>query len=286
MRYLFMCIAFTTTLAVKAQGDVFDLLDSEETTELVYATFKGTKVVNLQSIETPGEGVLQYMISHRFGSFNNDYFYNFFGLDNAQIRMQFDYGLSDRMNIGLGRSSLDKTSDVFAKYKVLRQRNGKNDFPISLTAYSAAFYSSAKFPDGIVHLQTDRLSYAHQLIVARKFSDAFSLQLTPCVIHWNLVPTPTDPNTTLHLGVSGRYKLTKRMALTGEYIHQMTNDYTSQTYYAPFAVGLDVETGGHVFQFHVTNTNAMSDPILAARNPFNASEGSLFFGFNISRVFN
>jgi hypothetical protein len=282
-------IFFGTLLSITALGqedDLFALMDIPETTQITYATFKGTKIINAQSNETPGEGVLQYIISHRFGSFSNDYFYNFLGLDIAQIRMQLDYGITDRLNVGIGRSSYLKAADGFAKYRLLRQKSGAESFPFSLTLYSSVFYRGARYTDGVDHYLSDRLSYHNQAIFARKFGDKLSLLAAPSAVHWNLVPSSSDPNTTFHLQMGGRYKLTNRLALTGEICPGSNQEYSDGSrFYTPFAVGVDLETGGHVFQFHLSNTNAMSDPLWMAQNPYNPWDGSLFLGFNISRVF-
>jgi hypothetical protein len=282
-------ILLGTLLSITALGqedDLFTLMDIPETTQITYATFKGTKIINAQSNETPGAGVLQYVISHRFGSFSNDYFYNFLGLDNAQIRMQLDYGVTDRFNVGIGRSSYLKVADGFVKYRLLRQKSGAESFPFSLTLYSSVFYRSARYTDGVDQYLSDRLSYHNQAIFARKFGDNLSLMAAPSAVHWNLVPSSSDPNTTFHLQIGGRYKLTNRLALTGEICPGSNQEYSDGSrFYTPFAVGVDLETGGHVFQFHLSNTNAMSDPLWMAQNPYNSWDGSLFLGFNISRVF-
>ena len=280
-----------SVLTSSAQEGLFDLLDEgPEPTQYTYATFKGSKLLNGQTNETPGKGVLQYIISHRFGSFTDEYLYNFFGLDNAHIRMQLDYGISDRLNIGIGRSSVLKTSDAFVKYRALRQSTGETAFPFSLTLYSSLNYRGARYTDGIAHNTSDRLSYHHQAVLARKMNQNLSLIAAPSIVHWNLVPSPEDPNDTYHLMLGGRYKLTKRIALTGEYAFSSNHLYgtgaTEERFYSPLSIGVDIETGGHVFQFHLSNTRAMSDPLWMARNPYNAANGSLFLGFNISRVFN
>ena len=291
MRRLCLIVFFSLSAFVaKAQEDLFDLLDDgPEPTQITYATFKGTKLLNAQTNETPGKGVLQYIISHRFGSFTDEYLYNFFGLDIAQIRMQLDYGISDRLNVGIGRSSVLKTSDAFVKYRALRQRTGGNAFPVSLTLYSSINYRGARFTDGLDHYTSDRLSYHHQAIFSRKMNENLSLIVAPSVVHWNLVPGQGDPNDTYHLLLGGRHKLTKRIALTGEYAFSSNRRYgsgaTEERFHNPLSVGVDIETGGHVFQFHLSNTRAMSDPLWMARNPYSAANGSLFLGFNISRVF-
>ena len=287
MKYLLTLSALCMALFSTAQeDDLFDLLDEGETEQITYATFKGTQLINAATNETPGEGVLQYVIAHRFGSFGDEYIYNFFGLDNAQIRMQLDYGITDRLNVGIGRSSVLKVADGFVKYKVLRQQTGAREIPVSLTWFSTANYRNAKYTDGIDHLMSDRLSYHHQLIIARKWNSSFSTVVSPALVHWNLVPDATDPNSTVNLTLGGRYKLTNRMALTGEYTLISNSGYSDGTSFtAPFGLGLDIETGGHVFQLHISNTRAMSTPYWMTQNVYQATNGGLFLGFNISRVF-
>jgi hypothetical protein len=280
--FLFLC-----SLAVQAQeSDLFDVFDESTQSEVVYATFKGTQLINASTNETPGEGVLQFMMAHRFGSFNDDYLYNFFGLDNAQVRMQLDYGVTDRLNIGIGRSSFLKVADGFIKYQLLQQQRGTKTVPVSITLHSSTNYRNARYTDGIDHAVSDRLSYMHQAIIARKWNRKLSTLVSPSVVHFNLVPTAQDPNTTAHITLGARYKISNRMALTGESTLLSNREFSSgERYTTPFALGVDIETGGHVFQLHISNTRAMNGPYWMARNPYSSSNGGLFLGFNISRVF-
>lgn len=280
----FAAIIATTSFA--QEEDLFDLLDDENKQQITYATFKGTQLINAATNETPGEGVLQYVIAHRFGSFNDDYLYNFFGLDNAQIRMQLDYGLTDRLNIGIGRSSFLKVADGFVKYKLVQQQSGTTNIPVSVTLHSTLNYRNARYTDGIDHDLTDRFSYLHQAIIARKWNRSFSTIASPSIVHFNLVPSANDPNTTAHLTLGARYKITNRMALTGESTLLSNRELSSgERFTTPIALGIDIETGGHVFQLHISNTRAMNAPYWMARNPYEISNGGLFLGFNISRVF-
>ena len=225
-------------------------------------------------------------MAHRFGSFNDDYLYNFFGLDNAQVRMQLDYGVTDRLNIGIGRSSFLKVADGFVKYQLLQQKKGTKTVPVSITLHSSTNYRNARYTDGIDHATSDRLSYMHQAIIARKWNRKLSTLVSPSVVHFNLVPTAQDPNTTAHITLGARYKISNRMALTGESTLLSNREFSSgERYTTPFALGVDIETGGHVFQLHISNTRAMSSPYWMARNRYSASNGGLFLGFNISRVF-
>ena len=287
MKLLLYSFLLLFSLATQAQeSDLFDVFEESAQSELVYATFKGTQLINASTNETPGEGVLQFMMAHRFGSFNDDYLYNFFGLDNAQVRMQLDYGITDRLNIGIGRSSFLKVADGFIKYQLLQQQHGTKTVPVSITLHSSTNYRNARYTDGIDHAMSDRFSYMHQAIIARKWNRKLSTLVSPSVVHFNLVPTAQDPNTTAHITLGARFKISNRMALTGEGTLLSNREFSSgERYTTPFALGVDIETGGHVFQLHISNTRAMNGPYWMARNPYNASNGGLFLGFNISRVF-
>ena len=287
MKPLLYSFLLLCSLAVQAQeSDLFDVFEERTQSEVVYATFKGTQLINAATNETPGEGVLQFVMAHRFGSFNDDYLYNFFGLDNAQVRMQLDYGVTDRLNIGIGRSSFLKVADGFVKYQLLQQQKGTKTVPVSITLHSSTNYRNARYTDGIDHATSDRLSYMHQAIIARKWNRKLSTLVSPSVVHFNLVPTAQDPNTTAHITLGARYKISNRMALTGESTLLSNREFSSgERYTTPFALGVDIETGGHVFQLHISNTRAMNSPYWMARNPYSASNGGLFLGFNISRVF-
>ena len=287
MKPLLYSFLLLYSLAVQAQeSDLFDVFEESTQSEVVYATFKGTQLINAATNETPGEGVLQFVMAHRFGSFNDDYLYNFFGLDNAQVRMQLDYGVTDRLNIGIGRSSFLKVADGFVKYELLQQQKGNKTVPVSITLHSSTNYRNARYTDGIDHTMSDRLSYMHQAIIARKWNRKLSTLASPSVVHFNLVPTAQDPNTTAHITLGARYKISNRMALTGESTLLSNREFSSgERYTTPFALGVDIETGGHVFQLHISNTRAMNGPYWMARNPYSASNGGLFLGFNISRVF-
>lgn len=294
---LLLCLFCISAVALAQKNDLFDLLDEDsivttlDVNRVVYATFKGTQLINAATNETPGKGVLQYIIAHRFGSFGDDYLYNFFGLDNAQIRMQVDYGLTDRLNVGIGRSSFLKIADGFVKYQLLQQKSGTINTPFSLALHSSINYRNAKYTDNINHYISDRLSYLHQAIIARKWNRKLSTLISPSIVHFNLVPTQDDKNTTAHLTLGGRYKLSTRIALTAETTLMSNNAYGVPNesgevrHRVPMAIGIDIETGGHVFQFHLSNTQSMNAPFWMAQNPYDIRDASVFLGFNVSRVF-
>ncbi len=287
---------FFSALSLSAQDDLLAELEGEqeETIDYTIATFKGTKIFNLQSNEIPGKGVLQYMILHRFGSFQDDFFYNFLGLNNAEVRLQLDYSFTDWLNVGVAQASaFPRSFDGFVKYKILRQKSGAQNFPFSLTGYNNLNYRFERWPeDGLPRNESDRLSYTHSLILARKFSPDFSLELVPTVVHFNIVDSADDSNDLFALGVGGRYKLTQSLALSVEYIHQFNpyqrmNTETNQMedFKNVLSIGVDIETGGHVFQLFFTNSRGVADPYVIAQTPGSWADGDIHFGFNISRVF-
>ena len=283
MRSLFFALVLASSSTLLAQEDLFSMLDAAQgpaKKSPVAATFKGTRVVNLQTNELPASGVGQLIISHRFGTINDRPLYNFLGLDVAQMRLEYSYSPTHWLNLGMGRSSANKTYDAFAKVRFLRQK--EDGMPLSAVYYHSTNLNASDFNDGVNHYFSDRLAYTHQLILSRKWSDELSLEIAPTVVHFNLVATPNDPNDQYGVGLGGRYKLTDRMALTGEYFARM---HRPDGLYDPLSVGLDLETGGHVFQFHVCNARYMNDPSWMMLTPGSWGKGDLYFGFNLSRVF-
>lgn len=279
---------------VKGQS-LFDELDEATTdsTEVNYATatFKSTRIINGQSIEMPAPNELLFIISHRFGSFQNGA-YDFFGLDQASVRLGFEYTLpTDFVCISIGRSTYLKTFDGGLKFKLLRQKNGYKNSPLSIDLYSSMALSSLRWanPDRQNYFSS-RLSYAHQLLIARKFSDALSLQLSPTVLHKNLVAKANEDNTFYAVGIGGRYRFVKRVALTFEYSHFVTPEgnlpqVNSQTPIGTLSIGFDIETGGHVFSLAFTNSKAMYDPGIYSETTESWGDMGVHFGFNVNRTF-
>jgi hypothetical protein len=252
--------------------------------ELANATFKSTRIINGHSVESTQEGILDFRIQHRFGTLNQGA-YEFFGLDNASMRMGFDYGVSDRLSLGIGRSTFGKQFDGFAKYRVLWQSTGKKNIPISLTWVSSMMLQSLRNPDdGIKRKFSDRMFFAHQAIIGRKFSPGFSLQLMPTIVHYNIVPTGSIPNDLVSLGGAARLKLSQSIALMGEYYYQFPDQKLPGSTNS-LALGIDIETGGHVFQLQFTNSTGMTERTFITETTGKWGDGDIHFGFNISRVF-
>ena len=265
--------------------DLMDMLGDSAVKDFTTATFKTTRIVNGKSIENPAKGNLVFNISHHFGKVNSGA-YNLAGLDQSTIRFGFEYGVSDRIAIGAGRSSLLKTFDGYFKVKLLRQQSGKRNIPFTVNWMAGMDLNSTKWanPDRTNYF-TSRLSYVHQIMIARKFNNALSLQLTPTMVHKNLVPLMTDKNDIFAMGFGGRIKLTQRLSLNAEYFYLMPGNTATANYYNSFSLGVDIETGGHVFQLHFTNSQAMFERGFITETNGKWSKGDVYFGFNITRTF-
>ncbi len=284
----FLTFVFSIIVINAFSQDLDSLLEAElnknEETEIVEATFKGTRLVLGHSIENTAKGELNFIISHHFGTINQG-FYNYWGLDQSSIRFGFDYGITKKLNVGIGRSSLNKIYDGYIKLKLLNQSTGKRTIPISLSAFSNIGITSLEWanPDRD-NLFESRISYTFQLLMARKFSNRLSLQLTPTMIHRNLVKAKDDENDVFSIGAGGRLKLTNRVSINSEYFYLLPGK-TADDYYDSFSIGFDIETGGHVFQVYVTNSNGMIEPEFIPKTNGSWNNGDIRLGFNISRVF-
>lgn len=284
---LSLLLAAVAAPAAYAQADLLGQLEQDTKkdapTQVVDATFKATRLINGHTVQTPGEGTMVFLISHRFGAINSGA-YNFFGLDAATLRLGFEYAVTDRLEIGIGRSNIDKTYDGFLKYKAIQQTTGAHPVPVSVTLFTSAAIVTQKYSDGIDRTLGRRTAYTYQALIARKFSSDLSLQLMPTLIHRNLVLNEGEKNDVYALGGGGRYKLTKRFSLNAEYFALLTS-YTAKNYQNAVALGVDIETGGHIFQLHVTNSPGMIEKQFITETTGKVFNGDLFFGFNISRNF-
>ena len=282
--FLYILFLFVT---LKAQ-DVDQLLNQSPDSAINYttATFKSTRIVTGHSIERMPAGQLDVRISHRFGQVNSGS-YEFWGLDQANIHLSLEYGITNWVMAGLGRGNYQKTYDGFLKFSILRQSAGKKNMPISLSYLTTTAINSSKLQlPGNVNFWM-RATYVNQLLIARKFSERFSFEINPTFIHMNMVKTELDPNDIIAIGAGGRFKLTKRISLNGEYYYVIppTNDYRTTKTYNSLSFGFDIETGGHVFQIHFTNSLAMIEKGFVGETTGNWQHGDIHIGFNISRVF-
>lgn len=272
---------------VLAQDDLLKELEGSQPkeTDYTFQTFKGTRLVNGHSVETKAGGDLEFIFAHRFGPLNGGS-YELFGLDDAYVRLGLDYGITDKMSASIGRNSVDKTLDGYLKYKILRQKKGATSFPVTMTGLGGVAYKASpkadQVPDGFKRI--DRLAYVGQLLIARKLTHRLSLQLMPTLIHKNAVDQRLEDNDQLSLGAGGRLKLTKSVALTGEYYYRL-NKPDANPYFNTLGFGVDIETGGHVFQLVFTNTRGLTERAFITETEGDFADGDIHFGFNVTRTF-
>ncbi len=292
----FLLLLLTSLFLIPFQAnsqDLDSLLAKSAEPQTVYATatFKSTRVVNGHSIERMKKNQLEFRVSHRFGELNTGS-YNFWGLDQGTIHLALEYGLTDWLEVGIGRSTYEKTVDGFGKISLLRQSSGVSNMPIQLSYLLSTEYIGSKLNSNYTNGYS-RSSYIQQILIARKFNDNLSIQLAPTYIHRNLVPTELDKNDLFSMGLGGRLKLSKRISLNIEYFYvyraneSALNSPNSGTtkYYNPLSIGVDIETGGHVFQIMLTNALAMREGGFIGKTTGSWSNAGVHLGFNISRVF-
>jgi hypothetical protein len=259
--------------------------DAKQVTDYTSATFKATRVLIGQSCENPPEGNLIFMFSHHFGALNTGYD-NLFGLKQAQVRLGLEYGATRWLGFGVGLNTLQNTWDGFLKFKVLRQSKGSRKMPFTLTIFGSTSIYTTKWPDPTrKNYFSSRMSYASQVILARKFCEWFSLQIAPTYVHINLVPTPDDHNNIFSIGVGGRIKISQRVSVNAEYYYLFPKQIKSTPATSALSVGVDIETGGHVFQIFLTNAMGENMESIITQTTGKWQNGDIFLGFNISRIF-
>lgn len=281
LRLLVMLMGSSTVLY--AQDDLLNELSKQDSAQTVpvTATFKSTRVVNGQSVETMKKKHLDFRISHRFGKLNSGA-YQFFGLDQATMRLGFEYGLTDDLMIGVGRSTSQKVYDFFGKYKLLKQSAGARNIPVSVTLFGGTGVATV---DKERDFQ-DKLYYSAQVLVARKFGERLSLQLSPTYLYRTMPDVTGDEKVLFAVGIGGRFKLSKRVSLNGEYFYTAREKNTlTAPYHDSMSFGVDIETGGHVFQLHFTNSLGMIEKQFIGETTGSWGKGDIHYGFNISRTF-
>jgi len=311
IKKIIICLASLLSFNSFAQDDLLDLVKEDpknEPAKKVYATFKTTKIVNAQNIETVKKRNLDFRVTHRFGNIYNssstnalnEAAHSAFGLDNStDIRMSFDYGITDDITIGIGRSKYREMNDATIKWRFLSQKEN-NKIPVSVCFYGNLGYTSMTTDNlyaGTIRPKTNeahRVQYASQLLIARKFNSWLSLQIMPTYIHRNFIKQQLntnngkeDQNALLSIGVGGRLKMSKRMALVVDYFYNFSEYQTNNpnAYYNPLGVGLEIETGGHVFHVNYTNGAAILESSLLTSTQDTWTKGQIKLGFNISRWF-
>ncbi|MFT5147113.1 MAG: DUF5777 family beta-barrel protein [Flavobacteriales bacterium] len=285
MKKIFLTAFFILASLQLSSQDLLAVLELEApvTENIVSATFKGTRIVNGHSIENRKDSELEFIISHRFGRINTG-FEELFGLDQSNIRFSFEYGLSDNLTAGLGRSSFEKTYDGYLKYRLLKQKTGANAFPFAVSLFGSIAAKSQKAIAGNERTFAESLFYVGQVLIAKKVNSSLSIQVTPTYVHRNLATIAADPHDIFALGFGTRVKLSKRVSLNAEY-YQQFQKLTSINALNSLAFGVDIETGGHVFQIILSNAITMVEKSFITETTGNFFGGDIHLGFNLSRTF-
>ena len=264
-----------------AQEADLDTYGNDQTNKITGA-FKSTRVIHAHSVEMLSKGNLDFRILHRFGLVNSGAS-QFFGLDQATMRIGFDYAVSDRLMVGIGRSTYRKELDVFVKTRLLQQSSGKKNVPFSLLLAGGAMVRTEKVFSGPKPSFSDRSSYYLQVLAGRKFNNRFSAQFSPLFVFTNTPFNMKGDNELFALGGGLRYKFSRRMAFTIDYHHPLGD--LDSLYTSPLSVGVDIETGGHVFQLHFSNSVGMNERAYLTETTGAFFKGDIRFGFNLSRIF-
>ncbi|PST84565.1 hypothetical protein C7T94_00025 [Pedobacter yulinensis] len=286
-----------------AQDELEKALATQTSPEKVSATFKSPKLINIQTSETIHRHELDFRVDHRFGDIagHNGGMSNFFGLDQStDIRIGFDYGISDRLTAGLARAKgagpATQLYEGSLKFRLTEQSND-DGMPFSTTLFGSATASAMRASEDVTAATAyrkfaDRLSYVAQAVLARKFTPAFSFEVVPTYVHRNFTAY-NDENDLFALAVGGRLKVSKRMALVADYTvpfrTKSSKDYieavNGAAFYHVLGAGLEIETGGHVFHLNFTNATAIQESQFIPETTSTWTKGQFRWGFSIARRF-
>lgn len=284
-----LCLCLITQISFSQQVDLFKMQDSTNASEganrsePVINTFYSTRLVNSHTVEITGKGSMDFRINHRFSPLNMG-FYDMFGLDYASMRMGFDFGLAKNLMVGIGRSTFNKEYDGFIKYRLMHQKSGSGGAPLSITWVGSLAYKSVDMDPALKVTGSDRSFFSTQLLIARKLNEHTSLQVSPTYTHYNRLLFLNGGSTDLFsIGFLARQKVSKRISINAEYFLQTSRfDGTHD----PLSIGVDINTGGHVFQLHFTNSTGMNEHSFIHETTGSWGNGDVRWGFNISRIFN
>ena len=274
---------FVFPFLMVAQEDLLNEIDTiSDVNESEVAAFKSLKIVNLESTKLASKGDMYFVVAHRFGYLDKG-FEDFFGLDEANTRLQFVYGLTNGVTIHASRSGFQKTYEFATKYRLFGQK--KQGFPFEIVGFNSLAINTELEKTTLPKLEfSDRLAYVNQILISRKFNDNLSLEIAPTHFHQNYVANNSQDNSQFAVGLGGRYKFTKRWSFNLDYAAHL-NRASNSTFKNPLSIGFDLETGGHVFQMHFTNSQAMHESGYLGNTSGSWNDGKIAFGFNLIRVF-
>jgi hypothetical protein len=287
-----LCLCLIARQGFSQQVDIFKIQDSTATTigkgEPVINTFYSTRLVNSHTVEITGPGSMDFRINHRFAPLNLG-FYDMFGLDIASMRMGFDFGIAKDLMVGIGRTTFNKEYDGFIKYRLLHQRTG-GGAPLSIALLASWAYKNVKMDPLLKVTGSDRTAFSGQVLIGSKLGEHTSLQLSPTYTHYNrILIFSGGSNDMFSMGFLARQKISRRVSINAEYFYQF-NKFSgapgTPTTYDPLSIGVDINTGGHVFQLHFTNSTGMNEHTFIHETTGSWGKGDIRWGFNISRIFN
>lgn len=263
-----------------AQNDSLSEIDTTMNKQVVNSAFKALKIVNLESTKVAAKGDLYFIVAHRFGSVK-DGFEGFYGLDNANTQIKFLYGLTDWLTISGARSEL--AYDFSVKYRLKDQV--EDGFPVAIAGFNSLAINNTLKESLYPNMNFEnRLIYVTQILISRKFTERLSLELAPTFFHENFVTNDLQDNSQYAIGVGGRYKISKRVSINADYAAHL-NRASGSIYKNPLSIGVDLETGGHVFQMHFTSSQGIHEAGYLSQTTGDWTKGDVFFGFNLARVF-
>lgn len=282
------CLCIISSMGHSQQVDLFKMQDSanaaasKSNIETVINTFYSTRLVNSHTVEITGPGSMDFRINHRFAPLNLG-FYDMFGLDFASMRLGFDFGIVRDLMVGIGRTTYNKEYDGFVKYRVLHQRTG-GGLPVSVALLAAIAYKNVNMDPALKVTGSDRTYFTGQVLIGSKLTEHTSIQVSPTYTHYNRILGFTGgSNDMFSVGFLARQKISRRISINAEYFYQATRFNNT---YDPLSIGVDISTGGHVFQLHFTNSTGMNEHTFIHETTGSWGNGDIRWGFNISRIFN
>lgn len=283
-----LCLCLIAHQGFSQQVDIFKMQDSTNAGtsngkgEPVINTFYSTRLINSHTVEVTGPGSMDFRINHRFAPVNLG-FYDMFGLDFASMRMGFDFGITKGLMVGIGRATFNKEFDGFVKYRLLHQRAGAGT-PISVALVAALAYRNIKMDPTLKVTGSDRTFFTGQVLIGSKLNEHTSIQVSPTYTHYNRILGFTGgSNDLFSIGLLARQKISRRVSINAEYFIQTSRFNTTHD---PLSIGVDINTGGHVFQLHFTNSTGMNEHTFIHETTGSWGNGDIRWGFNISRIFN
>jgi hypothetical protein len=297
------CLFIITTVGAQDTTNLMNQLEKESAAKTTYTsgTFKSTRLINGHTTEITPPHTMDLRISHRFGLLNSG-LYNFFGLDEAHMRLGFDFGITKNLMVGIGHNTHIGTYDGYFKVRILKQSKGQVNMPVTVSFLAGIAINSQKKENLEASMFTqdhaytvnnfsDRVSDVFQLLIARKFTEGLALQLMPTLIHHDNIYLNDVQEISVYkninafaIGAGGRQRLSRRVHVTAEYYYQLPSTKTEGTRNS-LSFGVDIGTGGHVFQLHVTNSRHMLEQSFITETTGRWDKGDILFGFNILRVF-